>query len=180
MKRLLLNPERLLAELEKSEQEEGAKNAVLRERAESLRAEVHKSDVKLATLLDMRLEGDIDRRTYKQKRRKIEAATQEAKQELAEVQRQLQRPPLTEEIKKDIVAYCARMTQEYLRDATFEDKRQFLLMFHVKVTHLPEEEAVKVEGTFPTKKLSLTSLWSAPLAQARPSWPVPYHPSSPP
>lgn len=157
IKRLLMNPQRLLDQLEKSEKEAEKQNAPLREQAETLQADILKSEARLERALDALLDGTMDKATYTRKKSEIEKAISDIGAELAEAQRRLRRPPLTEELKEEIIKYYTWVAQKQLKNITFEDKRQMLLMLDVRVTHLPEKEAVRVEGAFPTEELSITS-----------------------
>ena len=153
---LLLNPEALIAGYEERQKEIEKENAILLERAEVLQADIHKAEVKLDNLLDLFLAKEIDRQTYKRKKREIEDDIKDTRLELARVQAQLEREPFTEDHKAQLLAFCEEV-QGGLEIATFEDKRHLLLMLDVKIKHLPDEEAVKVEGAFPDTKLSITS-----------------------
>ncbi len=155
---LLSDPEALLAGIEEVNRKAEEVNALFRERAEDLRAEIARADMRLANLLDLRIDGEIDKQTYERKRKEIEADTQDAKIELATTEAWLPNgPPMTEEEKAALVERCQALLGKYHETISFEDKRQMLLQLDVKVTHLPEKEAVRVEGAFPTEELSITS-----------------------
>jgi site-specific DNA recombinase len=156
--RLMLHPEKVLAGIEEHEQEMEKQNALLRERIETLQAEIHKSEVRLDRLLDSFLDGTVDKPTYKRKQAEIEKGIADVRAELGETQQRSQRMrPLPEEARQALMTYCAHQVLEGLRNATFEDKRRLLLTLDVRVTHLPDRDAIKIEGTFPTAELSITS-----------------------
>jgi len=152
IKGLMLHPERLLDEFEERQREAEKKNAFLLEQAEGLQADIHKSKVKLDNLLDLFLAEEVDKKTYKRKKKEIKNAIKDTKRELARVRAQLEKEPLTEDHKAQLLEFCEKM-QKGLEIANFEDKRQLLKILDVRVSLLPEEDTIMVQGAFPSEKI---------------------------
>jgi len=153
--KLLSDPLALVEEFEKRQEEARRANEVLMEQAEALRGRIRKLEVKLDLLYDDRLEGLIDKSTYKRKRKQIEAEMGNVQRELAQVRTLLERETLTDEHKERLMEFCEAV-RDGLECATFDVKRQILLLLDVKVTHDGDGGTLIVRGAFPTQELSTT------------------------
>ena len=145
---LLRHPELLLEEFKTKQKERAEENAVLLEQAESLRAEIHKGDVKLNRLLEIYTDGDIDRDTYRKKKNEYKAATKDAERDLAAIDAQLEQDVISADRKALLVEFCEQM-QGSLDSIAFEEKRRMLRILDVTVLHMPEHGKLKLTGTFP-------------------------------
>jgi hypothetical protein len=152
----LAHPQLLIAKYEEKQQERAQENAILLEQAESLRADIYKGKAKIDRLVDLYSDGDVDRATYRKKKREIKDAVKDAVIELAALEAQMEAHALTDDRKTRLLEFCRAMVDRLDASPPLDEKRKVLLMLDVKVTHLPDQAELKVTGAFPDEYLSTT------------------------
>lgn len=149
---MFVSPEKLLAEYEEKHKSTERENAILQEQIARLQADLQKHEFMVDNLWDARLADEMDKPTFKRKKKEYEGQMKKAGLELARAQSQL-KAPISEADKDNFFTFC-RESMEALDNPTFEQKRQILLKLDAKITFLKSTHSLKIEGIFPTADLA--------------------------
>lgn len=137
IKSLLLDPEVLEQKLNEYIDHRAGDVGHLQLEFEQLDASVAKKNGRLSRLLELYLEGDIDKGIYQEQKRQLELSIGEIKARRQEVGEKIAANTLTED-RKALIHYYAEKVREGLRlvddEENFEVKRQIMNILDVRVT----------------------------------------------
>lgn len=154
IEQLLLDPRKLLAEIETRRETLQQKHVMVRDRVVMISQELSGIETKQKMLLDLYLNGDLSREDFTVKKGELQRKRQDLVAERQEKESWLKEQGLTDSAKEQVQAFCAEVA-EGMKQATLAEKRQILQMLEVKVSF--DGAAVTIGGGVPAKNLFTSS-----------------------
>jgi recombinase-like zinc beta ribbon protein len=152
---LLLDPQKLLEELQLRREKRREENGMIHDRIVMIGQELSGIETKQRMLLDLYLAGEVSREEFTAKKAELERKKKELTLERGEKETWVKDQEVTSTAVEEVKAFCATITKG-MKEATFAEKRQILQMLEVKATY--DGEQLAVSGGIPPKNLFTSSL----------------------
>lgn len=149
---LLLDEERLFNEIEIRRDEMQRSKQIIEQTIKTIEGQIEMEQIRLDRLLDLYLDGDVDKRAYAKKRRNLESKVEQRQIEVRDLCKHLEETkPITSAREAELMQLRTALLVR-LEDASFKQMKQLLNTLQVECVYDDDSGEVLMTGVFGTQR----------------------------